>query len=143
MGWSPKSNGAVSFSDLPGWLKRKFQTAGLGNGRGYRTLAEAEEFFKESVPRDIRNMGVKAVEEFLGDKVASHKESVTNAPSKAKFPGNIVWEKTRPNFKRGPANMKVGEKLYAHANNGMDNAKILGKNALGERGESHLICRTH
>ena len=140
MGGSPKSNGAVSFSDLPNWLKRKFQVAGLGNGRGSRTLAEAEELFQQSVPRDIRNMGVKAVAEFLRDKVASHKESVANAPGKTKIPGNILWEKARRNFKRGPANMKVGDKLHAHASNGADNARILGRHALGNAGKATLFA---
>ena len=138
-GMRPPANGAVSFSDLPNWLKRKFQVAGLSNGRGSRTLAEAEELFQQSVPRGIRNIGVKAIEKFLKGKDASHIESVANAPGKAKMLGNIKWEPHNRNLKRGSLSMNSGDKLRVHASNGADTARILGKNALGTAGRASLF----
>ena len=58
-GMRPLANGPVSFNALPGRLKLKFRIAGLGNGRGIRTAAEAERFYRHSVPRSVRNMNVR------------------------------------------------------------------------------------
>ena len=140
VGMRPPANGAVSFSELPNLLKRKFQAAGLSNGRGSRTLAEAEELFQQSVPRGIRNIGVEAIEKFLNGKDASHIESLANAPGKAKMLGNIKWESHNRNLKRGSLNMNSGDKLRVHASNGADTARILGKNALGAAGKASLFA---
>ena len=129
-GMKPPPNGPVSFNALPGRLKLKFRIAGLGNGRGIRTAAEAERFYRNSVPRSVRNMNVNGVEKFLKGKDASHVESVANAPGKAKIPGNILWEFHKRNLGRGPANMNFGDKLRAKAGNSADAAKSVGKNAL-------------
>ena len=125
-----KSVTPTPFKALPYWLKEKFRTAGLGNGRGYRTPAEAERFLR-SVPRQVRQFGLKGVTDFLKGKDASHIESVANQPGKANMPGNFVWEPPQWNLRRGPANMKSWEKMRAHAMNGADATRIVGKNALG------------
>lgn len=97
-----KSVTPTPFKALPYWLKEKFRTAGLGNGRGYRTLAEAEQLYLRTVPRPARNSGWKGVADFLKDKDASHIESVVNAPSKANMPENFLWESSLRNPQSWP-----------------------------------------
>ena len=125
-----KPAAATPFSALPSWLKLKFIKAGLGNGRGYRTLAEAEQLYLRTVPRSVRSMGPQAIKKFLHGKDASHVESVVNAPSKANMPKNFLWEISSRNRSRGSANMTFLERTRAHARNGVDATRIVGKNAL-------------
>ena len=129
-GRAHKSAAPTPFKALPYWLKEKFRTAGLGTGRGYRTLAEPEQLYLRTVPRSVRNSGWKGVADYVKGKHASHIESVVNAPSKAKIPGNTLWEHSLPNSRRGSANMKFLEKMRAHTINGADTVRIMGKNAL-------------
>ena len=115
------------FGDLGLKMKSKLRWAGLGNGRGIRTSHEAEQFLRDSVPGPVRNMGPKAVEEFVKGKDASHIESVANASGKAKSAGNIVWESLKRNRRRGPSNMSRLDQLVARARNGADAAGIVAK----------------
>ena len=123
----------ASFGDLSAKMKGKFRTAGLGNGRGVRTASEVDQFFRRSVPRTVRNMGPKAVKEFVKGKQASHIESVANAPGKAKSVGNILWESSKRNGRRGSANMSRAGRFYTHAKNRMDAARIAAKGLLREQ----------
>ena len=138
-GMRPPANRPVSFEALPGRLKGKFRLAGLGNGRGTRMPLEAQQLYVKTVPPHVRSMGLKAVEDFLKGKDASHIESVANAPGKAKMPGNVLWESHTRNLGRGAANMNFGDKLRAKAGNSADAAKIVGKNALGNAGRASLF----
>ena len=130
VGRAHKSVDPTSFKALSYELKLKFVKAGLGPGRGYRTLAEAEQLYLRTVPHSVRNTGPQAIEKFLRGKVLSHKISVNNAPDKAKMPGNTLWEHSLPNSRRSSANMKFWEKIRANAKNGADTTRIVGKNAL-------------
>ena len=126
-----KSAAPTPFNALPSWLKLKFIKAGLGNGRGYRTLAEAEQFYLRSVPPSVRNSGWKGIAKFLKGKDASHIESYANQPGKAGMPRNFVWEPQKWNRSRGSANMTRLTKMRVNASNGAHAARIVGKNALG------------
>ena len=130
IGRAHKSVDHTPFKALPLNLKLKFVKAGLGNGRGYRTLAEAEHLYLRTVPRSVRNSGWKGVADYVKGKHASHIESVMNAPSKAKMSPNTLWEPSKWNIKRGSANMKPWDKMRAHTMNRADTARIVGKNAL-------------
>ena len=128
IGRTHKSIAPTPFKTLG--LKRKFVKAGLGKDRGYRTVAQAEELYLRSVPRQVRQFGLKGVTDFLKGKDASHIESVANQPGKANMPWNILWEPPQWNLRRGSANMKFLERTRAHGRNGADAARIVGKNAL-------------
>ncbi len=130
IGRAHKSVTPTPFEALPYWLQTRFRTAGLGNGRRYRTLAEAEHLYLRTVPLPVRNSGWKGVANFLKDKHASHIESVVNVPSKAKMPSNTLWEPGKWNLRRGAANMKFLERMRARTMNGADVTRIVGKNAL-------------
>ena len=89
-------------------MRKKFQTAGLGGARGVRTEAMAQRLY-ESLPKGVRNLGEEAVKEFMNGKHASHIKSVANAPGRAKWPSNVLWEKAGKNIARGSRNMKASE----------------------------------
>ena len=129
----------LTFKDLPLRLKQKFFTAGLGNGRGFRTFAEAQEFYMNSVPRSVRSMGPRAIRDYLRGKDASHVKSVANAPGKARMPGNVVWEDHGRNVRRGSANMNFKDKMFARSVNRMNAIKGVGKTALGNAGRASMI----
>ena len=117
----------ATFSDLSPKMKLKFRWAGLGNGRGTRIPYEAEQFLHGTVPGPVRNLGSKAVDEFVKGKDASHIESFANAPSKAKSVRNILWESSRRNGRRGKSNMSRADRLFARAKNRTDAAGIVAK----------------
>ena len=133
-------NRAASFRDLSDSLKLKFINAGLGGRRGLRTFAEAERLFNSTVPRTVRNSGEGAIRKFLRGKQASHIESVSNAPSKAKSPGNIVWESAKNNIRRGPRNMNRMERLAASAKNGAHSVRIVGKAVAANAGRGAAMA---
>ena len=121
--------GQVRFNELSAGLRWKFRLAGLGNGRGIRTPAQAEQFYLRSVPASVRNLGEKAVEQFLKGKQASHVESVANAPGKAKTLGNTVWEYSKNNTQRGSRNMTRAQQLGVSIRNGAHAAGLVAKSA--------------
>ena len=57
-----------------------------------RTPYEAEQMFRRTVPAPVRNMGPRAVSDYVKDKHGSHIKSVSNAPGKAKSIDNFIWE---------------------------------------------------
>ncbi len=118
---------AGRFSGLTLQLKHKFMSAGLGGGRGTRTLSQAQQMYQATVPRFVRNLG--KTKEFIKGKDASHIESVANAPHKAKSATNIIWESTKANVKRGSQNMNRLERLAVNAKNGASASKIVAKAA--------------
>ena len=122
--WAKKPS---SFNDLSSKAKSKFINAGLGSGRGVRTIPEAAEFYQSSVHSTVRSLGEKSVLEFTNGKNASHIESFANAPNKVKTPGNIIWESAKNNKSRGSLNMTRAEQLGVHAKNGLDSTRIVAK----------------
>ncbi len=121
--------GQVRFNELSASLRWRFRIAGLGNGRGIRTPAQAEQFYLRSLPASVRNLGEKAVGQFLNGKQASHVESVANAPGKAKALGNTVWEYAKSNTQRGSRNMTGVQKLGVNVRNGAHAARLVAKSA--------------
>ena len=119
----------ASFSNLSRQSAAKFRRAGLGNGRGIRTEAEAGTFFRTSIPGPVRNLGEGSVRQFTKGKEASHIRSVANAPGQARDPANIVWESARANGNRGSRNMTRMEVVGARTVNAADAVKITGRTA--------------
>ena len=112
-------------------VQGRLMNAGLGNGRGgARTAAEAERFYKSSIPSHVRNAGDPGVRDFTSGQDASHIKSVYNSPSQAKDSGNILWESAPKNRARGSRNMSKREVGAAKLENGLRGAKIGGKAAL-------------
>ena len=127
--WEVPLKGATRFNDLSASLRWRFHIAGLGNGRGIRTPVQAQQFYLQSVPASVRNLGERAVRQFLDGKQASHVESVANAPNKAKALGNTVWESARSNIRRGSRNMTRMQKLGVNVRNGAHAARLVTKSA--------------
>ena len=119
-----------SFSDLSSGLIKKFKDAGLSGGRGVRNLHEAQEFYRESTPYPVRNLGEGAVKEYLAGKEASHIDSVKNAPQSARDSDNLVWEDSGINRTRGSKDMTGMEKLDAKATNAFDASTIVFRECL-------------
>ena len=120
---------STSFTQLSSRMIRKFVRAGLGNGRGSRTVREAEQFFRASVPGPVRNLGEAAVKQFTKDKEASHIQAVANAPGKAKDSQNIVWEFAGDHIGRGSRDMTRLELFSAQAKNAAHASGIVGRTA--------------
>ena len=120
-----------SFSDLSSGLIQKFKDAGLSGERGVRSLHEAQEFYRESIPYPVRNLGEDAIRQFTEGKDASHITSVKNAPELAKSNDKIVWENSSINRSRGSEDMTGMEVFKSHATNGFDAASIVFRESLG------------
>ena len=126
----------VTKSAASGWgslspeTQRLFQTRGLGRGLGSRTPAMAQRFYEESILKAVRNVGDRAVREFLNGKHASHIKSVSNAPGMAKQPSNIVWENARKNATRGGRNMTAAEVSAARTANRVSAIRTGAKSAI-------------
>jgi len=130
------------FKNLSGELRRKFVNAGLGGERGQRTVYEARQLYRQSVPRLIRDMGEDPVWTFLhcqGDgrmsckingKDWSHKCSYTNCPDKVKDPKNGAWEDKSKNRSRGAENMNPKESFQAKWSNHKDIFRSIQKRPL-------------
>ena len=118
------------FANLSDSLKDKFRIAGLGGERGVRTLAEAQNFYHDSIPYPIRNLGEPAISKFIKGKDASHIQSFHNAPHLAKESSNILWENAHDNSVRGPKNMIEQEQLDVHATNAFDASNIIFRECL-------------
>lgn len=131
---------STSYTGLDAGMRLKFQRAGLGNGRGMRTPYEAEQMFRRTVPRSVRNMGRESVGGYVEGKHGSHIESVSNAPGKAKSIDNFIWESARRNLRRGSANMTKADRLRAHASNRADVVKEVGKQGLKAGGRAAVLA---
>ena len=121
-----------SFDSLRGELQQKFKDAGLGGERGARTLAEAQDFYQDSIPYPIRNLGESAIDRFLNlhknrihHKEASHILPAKDFPHLAARNDNLIWEKAAINRGRGAENMTGQEQLRAHATNAFDASSIV------------------
>lgn len=133
------SDGANGFDELSQPLQKKFKYAGTNGRVSPRTVTEAKQLYRLSIPRIIRDMeekGVreKAVWEFLGcqggiecttdGKHWSHIISYENDPSKVKDPYNGVWEYgENGNWSRHGKNMTRKEVFLAELVNTKDGAK--------------------
>ena len=100
--------GVNGWHNLSPETRYMFRTRGLGGARGIRTPAMAQRLY-ESIPRAVRNLGEGAAKEFVNGKHASHIQSVKNAPSRAKWPSNVVWESAKKNVDRGSRNMSASQ----------------------------------
>ena len=119
-----------SFEELSDSLQRKFIDAGLGGERGFRTAAEANALYQDSIPYPVRNLGEGAIRTFTEGKDASHIESASNAPNLASHPGNLIWEDSALNRSRGAENMTGWEEFRAHGTNAFDASAIVFRECL-------------
>ena len=129
-----------SFKDLSNSFQNKLRVAGLGGERGARTLAEAQNFYHDSIPYPIRNLGEPAIRQYLDGKHASHIQSFHNAPHLAKESSNSLWENARYNLARGDENMTGGEQLRAHATNAFDASNIVFRDCLSSAATTALYA---
>ena len=121
-----------SFDSLSDGLQKKFKDAGLGGERGApRNLAEAQDFYQDSIPYPIRNLyssrppGESTIDRYLDGKEASHILPAKEFPHLAARNDNLIWEKAAINRARQAENMTGQEQLYAHATNAFDASKIV------------------
>ena len=125
-----------SFESLSQGLQRKFATAGL---RGdYRSTAEAQSFYQQSIPHPVRNLGQDSVESFLDGKDASHIQSVQNAPHLASENANLMWEDSIINRARGAENMTGSDQFWGQAGNTFDATDLLFRECLETAGMTAL-----
>ena len=101
-------SGAGNWHNLSPEAQRMFQTRGLGRNLGSRTPTMAKRLY-ETVPQVVRDEGEGAVLQWLKRKHFSHIKSVSNAPSQAKQPSNILFENASKNMARGSRNMTASE----------------------------------
>ena len=121
---------SCSFEDLTPKLTQKFADAGLGSGRGTRSVSEAQAFYQDSIPHPVRNLGEDAVWRFVDGKDASHIQSAHNVPHLVADSSNIIWEDSGINQVRGAADMGSGERFWAEATNVFDAAGIVFRDCL-------------
>ena len=127
-----------SFENLSNSLQQKFASAGL---RGdYRTSAESQAFFRDSIPYPVRNLGEDAVKRFTEGKDASHIRSVENAPHLASDTRNILWEDSGINRARGSENMTGADQSWANAGNAFDSTGIVLRECLETSGMTALYA---
>ena len=125
-----------SFESLSNGLQGKIAAAGL---RGdYRSAAEAQAFYQQSIPHAVRNLGQDSVERFLEGKDASHIQSVKNAPHLASENSNLMWEDSIINRARGAENMTGNEQFWAQAGNTFDATGIVFRECLEAAGMTAL-----
>ncbi len=79
-----------TFDHLSQQLQQKFKDAGLSGEYGARTLAEAQSFYKDSIPYPVRNLGENAVRSFVDGKEASHIIPKADEPHLVLFPDSFV-----------------------------------------------------
>ena len=124
-----KQDNLASLTQFSRQTVKKFVQAGLGNGRGSRTVREAEQFYRASVPAPVRNLGEGAVKQFTKDKQASHIQSFANAPEKVVDSRNIIWELAKDHAKRGARNMTRKEIFGIQVKNAVHASGIVGRTA--------------
>ena len=129
-----------SWESLIDNLQGKFVNAGLGGERGVRTVAEAQAFYRDSIPHPVRNLGGDAVDRFVAGKDASHIQSVHNAPHLADSNSNFIWENSAVNRARGAADMTSADRWQAHATNAFDSAGIVFRDCLETAGMTAMYA---
>ncbi len=129
-----------SFANLSDSLQSKLVAAGLGGERGTRSVAEAQNFYHDSVPYSVRNLGEDAVGRFLDGKDASHIQSAYNAPHLAASNDNIIWEGSSLNRARGAENMTSVERFEAHTTNAFDATQIVFRDCIQAAGMTALYA---
>ena len=125
-----------SWENLSDSLQSKIASAGGVS----RSAAEAQAFYQDSLPYQVRNLGEDAVWRFVDGKDASHIQSVKNAPHLAADNSNIIWEPSYINRARGAENMTGGEQLKAQATNAFDSAGIVFRDCLQTAGITALYA---
>ena len=127
-----------SFEGLSDSLQRKLASAGIRGTE--RSIADASDFFKQSIPSPVRNLGEDAVKRYTDGKDASHIQSVKNAPHLADEPKNIIWENSGINRARGSENMTEIEQIRAGVGNAFDATSIVLRECLETAGMTALYA---
>lgn len=121
-----------AFEDLSGHLKYKFGT--------YVGEANAEAYFRSSIPSPVRNLGEEAIREFIQGKDQSHILSQHNHPERANDFRNLVWEDSSANRSRGASDMTDQEHLELGANNAYQARGIAFRDCLDAAAASALYA---
>ena len=127
-----------SFEGLRDSLQRKFASAGLRETE--RSVADAQSFYRESIPYPVRNLGEDAVKSFTDGKDASHIQSVENARHLAYETKNIIWENSGINQARRSENMSEIERVRAGVGNSFDATSIVLRECLETAGITALYA---
>ena len=133
-------SGSGGWHNLSPETQQLFRTRGLGRGLGSRSPAMAQRLYEQSIPKVVRNAGDGAVREFLKGKDASHIRSVSNAPTRAKQPSNIVWENARANRARLGRNMTTAEVAAAKSANRTSAFASVAKSAAGRAARGGIFA---
>lgn len=129
----------VTWDTLSDATKRRFMQGGLGRGLGSRSEAMARRLFDKEVPKRVKALGEPALKDFLKGKHFSHIESVSNAPNKAKWPSNLVFENGAKNVARGSKNMTGGEVAAAKSANRLSAVKTSFKSVAKGGAKAGLV----
>ena len=130
---------AGGWENLSRATQRRFKVGGLGRDLGSRSEAMAQRLY-DSVPKEVRNLGEEAVKRFLKGKDASHIRSVSNAPGRARQPGNVVWEKSSLNRARGGRNMIPTEVAKAKSAGRLSGLSTVGRSMASNAAKGGAIA---
>lgn len=130
-GLTPRHSPA-NWDSLSSKTRRRFQTGGLGRGLGSRSPRMAQRLYEKEVPRPLRNLDEPDVREYVDGarKHLSHKVSVSNDPSKAKAPSNVVLEDKATNLSRGSKNMNSANLAAAKSGQRISAIKVATKSVV-------------
>ena len=127
-----------SFEGLSDSFQGKFASAGIRGTE--RSFAAARDFYQQSIPYPVRNLGEDTVKRYTDGKDASHIQSVKNAPHLEYETKNIIWEDSRINRARGSENMSEIEQLRAGVGNAFDATSIVLRECLETAGMTALYA---
>ena len=111
-----------TFEDLSKDLKDKFSV--------YVGEHDADSYYRSSVPSEVRNLGEKAIKEFIEGKDQSHVISQHNHPEHANDYRNLVWEDSSGNRSRGALDMTDQEYREISATNAFEAKGIVFRTCL-------------
>ena len=127
-----------SFEGISGSLQGKFASAGIRGTE--RSVADTRDFYQQSIPHPVRNLGEDAVERYTAGKDASHIQSVKNAPHLEYEMKNIIWEDSGINRARGSENMSEIEQIRAGVGNAFDATSVVLRECLETAGMTALYA---
>ena len=111
--WGYASDATLSFKDMPSDWQRTFASRMSNHG------INPEQAF-DLAPDALRRMNQDAIADWFDQKDWSHEQSQHNRPDLASDINNAIWEDSSVNRARGKADMSLGEKMMAHADNRWD-----------------------
>ena len=130
-GLTPRHSPA-NWDSLSSKTRRRFKIGGLGRGLGSRSPRMAQRLYEKEVSKPLRNLGEREVKEHVDGarKHFSHKVSVSNDPSKAKAPSNVVLDGKVANLSRGSKNMSSASLAAAKSGQRISAIKVATKSVV-------------